>query len=187
MSKTKKIVFLYSRLPDYFYKCISYFLEINKDFAAVVIRYPKDRNAPFELNSTNRLNLINKSEFKNDFALLDYLNTINPEAIFCTGWKDKMYLKIISKLKNKCPVILGLDNPWENTPRQIVGILYYNLFFKKKFTHVWVSGMPQYEFAKRLGFNQSQILNELYCANTPVFFKSAKNITKLKKLIFQKN
>ena len=186
MSKTKKIVFLYTRLPDYFYSCILYFLESNKEYTAVVIRYPKDSSAPFELKQTNRMKLLNKSEFEKDTDLLEYLNTLKVEAIFCTGWKDKMYLKIISKLKDKCPVILGLDNPWENTPRQIVGVLYYYFFLKKKFTHVWVSGMPQYEFAKRLGFDKSQILNELYCANTPLFSKSAENTTKLKEINFPK-
>ena len=186
MSKTKKIVFLYSRLPDYFYQCILSFLESNKEFTAVVIRYPKDSNAPFELKETNRLKLINKTEFKRDTGLLEYLNSLKPEAIFCTGWADKIYLKTISKLKDKCPVILGLDNPWENTPRQIVGTLYYYLFLKNKFSHVWVSGMPQYEFAKRLGFKHSQILNELYCANTQPFAKSAENIIKIKVMNFPK-
>ena len=76
MSKTKKIVFLYTRLPDYFYSCILYFLESNKEYTAVVIRYPKDSSAPFELKQTNRMKLLNKSEFEKDTDLLEYLNTL---------------------------------------------------------------------------------------------------------------
>ena len=54
---------------------------------------------------------------------------------------------------------------------------YLNFFF----SHVWVSGLPQYNFAKRTGINDSNILLDMYSADTQLFDKAYKSYHKLKK------
>lgn len=180
----KNLVFLYTRLADYFYQCLLYFAKRNKELNVIVIRYDADKNAPFQFHETDNLKLFYKSNFSGVSDILDFLKPINPLCIYCTGWGDKEYLQVISKLKNTCPTILGLDNPWESTIRQKLGVLYFKLFIKSIFSHIWVAGIPQYLFAKRLGFKDNEILNELYCANTESFLDAGIKTKRIKKTNF---
>lgn len=167
--EVKIIIFLYTRLADYFYQSIKYWLDANESYKAIIVRYEPDKNAPFIFDVSERLVLKNKNSFKNFSELQLFVEKCSPSAIYTAGWSDKDYIKIANYFFKKIPTIVGLDNPWKGNIRQQIGTIVYSNKLKQSYSHIWVAGKPQYEFAKRIGFRNDQILSDLYCANTPIF------------------
>jgi glycosyltransferase involved in cell wall biosynthesis len=172
MSEQKEIkvaVFLYTRLADYFYQSIQFWLRNNLNYEAIIIRYAPDKNAPFVFESNNRLELINKDAFASKDEIQAFVDKKAPVILYTAGWSDIDYIKIAKYFYGRIPTIVGLDNPWEGTIKQKIGVLGFSRRLKKIYSHIWVAGKPQYEFARRLGFKHSEVLSDLYSANTPIF------------------
>ena len=94
------------------------------------------------------------------------IDDIKPAIMFVSGWVDKGYLSAAMHARSHydCPVVCGFDDWWKGTLRQRVGSLIPNWFRRKIFSHGWVSGPRQYEFCKRLGFVDEEIIfNFLTC------------------------
>ena len=70
-------------------------------------------------------------------------------------------------------IVVALDGHWTGSIKQslayILGRLNFtNLFF----THAWVSGTLQYQYARMLGFKSECIAFDLYSADTKIFHKA---------------
>ena len=93
-----------------------------------------------------------------------------PNLVFISGWMDYDYLKIafIARKKN-IPVVFGCDNWWLGTVRQRVATLMPSRLRKMIFSHAWVSGPRQYEFCKRLGYSDDEIIHNLLSCDTECF------------------
>lgn len=92
--------------------------------------------------------------------LLSFVEDLKPKLLVTCGWFDKDYLyvsKIIRK-KLKIPVICPIDTQLLVTFRQILGILTSGIYIKPCFSHIWVPGFRQYEFARLLGYSKNRIL-----------------------------
>lgn len=162
-----KIVFLYTELAGYFLSCVNE-LSKRKDIQIHIIRWPVNKEAPFNFNFDHAVTVYNRNELT-EAGILELLNKINPSIIYCSGWIDKGYLKVCKVYNDKIPVIVGFDNQWQGTIKQHVAAL---ISFKKihpYFNHCWVPGKPQYEYALRLGFKPKQILTGFYVADYNLF------------------
>ena len=183
-------VFLYTRFSDYFYKSLQSLLNANSDIIAHVVRYKQDKNAPFVFKETNNLKLYSYDDFESKERLLLFVKRLNPSLIYSAGWSNKYYRFISSNFYAKCPTIIGLDNPWKASIKQLFGVVFFRIFMKSTYSHIWVAGKPQYKFARHLGFKHKTILNDLYTANTEIFNEyfnqnmEKKSISYPKKLIF---
>src|SRR3989344_3379748 len=106
------IIFLYTEIATYFTACCD---ELQKSAKVHVVRYPVNKEAPFTFeNSTNSVKYYERKELDLE-GLKKLVSTIKPDAIFCSGWIDKDYLKICSLYKNKIPTILCMDTKWKGT------------------------------------------------------------------------
>ena len=94
---------------------------------------------------------------------------INPSLIFCSGWIDRNYLKIMKYYNKKIPTVLLFDNQWKASLKQCLGLLLSPFSLKNKFSNVWVTGSSSKYFANKLGFSDDKILTGLYSAYTPMF------------------
>lgn len=167
-SKKIKMLFLCTRLADYFYQCVKQ-LVIDSPVEAYIIRYPKDKNAPFKFLDTENIFLLNKKELGNREEFLDYVKNLSPDLIYSGGWSDKDYTYLCSQWHKKIPTVVGIDNAWEGNTRQYLGSFLMRRKLKRTFSNIWVTGIPQYEFARRLGYSHDSILKCLYSANTKTF------------------
>ncbi|KIC94658.1 glycosyltransferase [Flavihumibacter solisilvae] len=158
----QRFLFLYTRLPEYFYQCILQLVQRNGGQAkALIYCYPKDANAPYELSSLNgNITVCTKEQLD-----LQAIAEFNPSLIYIAGWGDKTYNRIASSFGGSIPVIIGMDNPWKGTIRQRIASIVGRLWLKKMATFIWIPGYPQFEFGRRLGFHPSRILKGLYCAD----------------------
>lgn len=114
----------------------------------------------------------------NTAAMLKLSEALNPDLIYVSGRMDKAYLNIAQKWKNKdIPVVSGLDTPWQSTWRQWFACWSSGFFFKHYFSHIWVPGFYQYEYARRLGYLSSNILSNLCSADTQLFLVASESLS----------
>jgi glycosyltransferase involved in cell wall biosynthesis len=164
-----KILVLYTELADYILNSFSYYAEKYSD-EVHIIHWPINNEAPFSLKEGKGITLYNKSNYDNK-SLKKLTKNINPDALICAGWMDKKYLEVVKLYSNKIPTILTMDNHWEGNFKQNILRLISPFYLKKSFSHIWVPGKPQQEYAKKLHFKDNQILTGFYVANNTVFGK----------------
>ena len=170
--KKQKVIFLIKWFTDYFYRSIFHFLSENPNFEFIIITHEPDSDAPYRFKNSEGFTVIKFNQFSSYKDLLIYVINLEPDLLYNHGWNNKTYYKLAKHFYGKTPTIVGIDNPWESKTRQYVGLVYFRLFMRNVFSHAWVAGNSQFEFARRLGFSRNNILNDLYCANTSLFTKT---------------
>ena len=174
MSKLK-ILYLYSELVGYqmpiFEEYVNYF-----NAQVYVLYWDKDKLKPYEPKKIKNVTYYKRSEYSNT-NLLNLVNKIRPDIIYVSGWMDKGYLYVTKRMKKKgIPVVTGFDDIWTGSLRQRFGALIFPFYFKKYFSHAWIAGLYQFEFAKKMGFKNDNIIYDLLSADTNIF-NSSKQIT----------
>ena len=176
-----KILVLYTRLTGYFFSCMQHDVAKNGN-TYLVIRKSPSPDAPFQLNSEEGIQLVDGD----NLSIKDILNLANdfsPDVLYVTGWTVKRYLKVARHFKKSgVPVITGLDNQWRASLRQKIASQLNHFLVKRYFTHIWIPGMLQYEFACKLGFPSDKILTNLYSCDLEKF--SNPNAVSNKRFIF---
>ena len=164
-----KILVLYYALADYMLNSFNNYTE-KYDSEFHVIHWPIRDEAPFAFTEKSHIKLYDKSRFSKT-ELDKLIKEINPDAIICSGWVDKDYINIVKHYKKHIPTILTMDNHWEGNLKQQILRLISPFYLKNLFSHIWVPGIPQKQYAKKLSFKDNQILTGYYVANENVFYK----------------
>lgn len=167
------ILYLYTELMGYNIPvlkelCIRYNAEVH------VVHWDKGKLTPYVPPIIEGVVYYKRSELKKeDFIKL--ANKINPNIVYVPNWYDKGYLNVCRYLKRKkIPVVAGLDNQWTGSLKQWFGCGLMRIYLKKYYSHIWVAGPYQYEFARRLGFNKTKILFNFYSADVEGFINLEK-------------
>ena len=114
--------------------------------------------------------------------LISFIEKLKPCLIVACGWQDLDYLFISRHFRNKLniPVICPIDTQFLWKLKQILGIMSSKFYIKPCFSHIWVPGFRQYEFARLLGYPKNRILfNSLSGDNA--LFNQVSIISKSKK------
>ncbi|HEY8387352.1 MAG TPA: glycosyltransferase family 4 protein, partial [Parasegetibacter sp.] len=154
-----------TRLADYMYQCICY-LAREHDVSVIAVRYRPDKLASYDFLEHQNVTLLFYDE--TDLSP-EWLESINPVAIFSSSWGDKRYLKVALAWKNRVPLIVGLDNPWKNTVKQRINSRISALTVRKYFNKIWVAGPQQFTYAVKLGFSYNDIIQGVYSADDEKF------------------
>lgn len=164
-----KVVFLYTEIAGYFLSCTRKLTELHP--AEVhIFRYPVNKEAPFLFSSLQRTRFYERGDFS-EKKLLDTIAGIKPDLIYCAGWIDKEYLKVIKSFAGKIPTVLGFDNKWENSLKQNIAALLAPFLLTKHFSHCFVPGEKQKKYALKLGFKEDRIITGLYSADYDLFHR----------------
>lgn len=164
----KKVLVLYSEIAGYFVACIRRYVELHGGEVHVV-RWPVDPSAPFRFSDTPGLHYYDR-QGKSVADLIALGESIQPDLVYVTGWIDKPYLKVARHFRNKgLPIVAAFDTQWRGDWRQKLAVAMSPFYFRRIFTHAWVPGMFQYEYARRLGFPRERILTGMYAADTRIF------------------
>lgn len=163
----KRVLILYTELAGYIITCINETIVLYPDVEFHVVRWPVNKEAPFqfELNSAA---IYERNDFTNE-QLLGLARTINPDLIISSGWMDKGYVNVCKHYKGKIKTVLALDNHWLGGLKHKIAALLSPFIVKNKFSHVWVPGKPQRQFAEKLGYKSSQISEGFYSADVDLF------------------
>lgn len=163
-----KILYLYSEIVGYQIPVLKEY--VSKYMAEVyVIHWDKKKLKPYEPPNLYKIHFIKKSEYKKK-ALFKLCERINPSIIYVSGWMDRDYLFICRKLKKRgIPIVTGFDDTWTGSIKQRLGILISPFLIRKYFSHAWVAGPYQFEYAKKIGFRNKEIIFDLLTANTDIY------------------
>ena len=177
-----KILILYTRLTDYWLSCMKYSRDVHGN-EFLVLREKPSLDAPFKISSDVGIRILDFD--RDDIESFDMiLESFSADLVYVAGWNNPFYKKharIYKALKK--PVILGMDNHWKGTTKQVLGVLFSKIMIKPYFTDIWIPGNSQYSFARKLGFKVSQIYTGLYCANESLFSADHKS-SQTKKILF---
>lgn len=133
-----------------------------------VVRWPVHKDAPFVFKQIPGVHFYEREKLSGS-RLAGLAETVCPDLIYCAGWRDWGYLDLCVRYRNRILIILGLDNQWTGAMRQKVMTLCGKGFLRARFSHAWVPGNSQREYALRLGFSEHRILTGLYAADTVPF------------------
>jgi glycosyltransferase involved in cell wall biosynthesis len=189
MNSTNRILFLYTEMAGYMLACMKK-LASEKNVEVHVIMYPVNPVAPFTFSLDGKNMFYYERNKLNTADLLTIVEKISPSVIFCGGWIDKGYLEICAKFKDKIATVLTLDNPWRNTVKQNIAAIAGPLWLKKYFSHAWVAGGQQREYALKLGFKPQKIKEGVYSCDFDYFhgqyleFREKKKAEFPKKILF---
>lgn len=99
------------------------------------------------------------------------IDEFRPEVIITVGWMVKGYMSIARAYAGKAVRIMTMDNNWLNTRKQRIGALMSPLYFRPYADAAWVPGERQAQFARKMGFQQLEIIRGLYCCDQEAFAK----------------
>ena len=163
-----KILYLYSELVAY---QIPVFVEYTTKYNAKVhvVSWDKNKLKPYNPPELNNVTYYKRSEYTKK-TLTQLVTDINPDLIYISGWMDRVYLSVVRNFRKKgVPVVTGFDDQWKGTLRQRLASVIFPFVRRKYYSHAWVAGPYQYEFAKRLGFEKKEIILNLLSCNTKIF------------------
>lgn len=168
-----RMTILYSELAEYSVACFR--VLVDQDVDLQLVHWPVNSEAPFKFDlgfckATSRDSI-------SDDALLAEVQNFNPEIILASGWMDKGYLKVCRKFSGKIPTVLSLDNHWYGTLKQRLATLIAPFTLLRSFSHAYVPGRIQKEYALRLGFAESKVFTGFYSADSVKFKRFAEELS----------
>jgi glycosyltransferase involved in cell wall biosynthesis len=175
-----KILYLYTEIMGY---SIATIKELIKSGAEVhVVHWDKKKISKYQVTKKFGVHFYSRSKYTVK-DLLVLINQINPDITVMSGWMDKGYLVGAMKLRfKKKIVVVCFDDIWFNSIKQnFASFLGYIGIFSIFFSHAWVTGFLQFEYARRLGFKKKNIIYDLYSADTELFSKYFIKIKNLKR------
>ena len=159
------ILFLYTELAGYVFSCLQ---ELSKHAEVHVVHWPVNKEAPFQFPVIGGCTFYDRSTFDQQ-QLFRLSGGIRPDIVLCSGWVDKTYMKICRHYFGKIPTVVTLDNHWRNDFKQHIWSLLSPVYLRRVFSHAWVPGQPQHQYAKRLCFPEKNIHTGFYSADTDYF------------------
>jgi glycosyltransferase involved in cell wall biosynthesis len=165
-----KILYLYTEIMGY---QIPVFEELINVYGAdlFVIHWDRQKLTPYIPPDIDHLHFYSRSTFGNHKSILEFCLSIQPDLVYISGWQDPAYLKVARVLKSKSiPIVIGFDDQWVGSFRQVIGsILMRFSWIRKYFTHAWVAGPYQFEYASRMGFSKRKIIFNLLSCDAEKF------------------
>ena len=163
-----KILYLYAEVMGYTMATIRALAEQGGEVH--VVHWDHKKLTPYQAPSLPKVHMYKRSE--TDVVAMNRLaEELSPEITVVSGWMDKSYMKVAKRLRARGKiVVMGLDNQWEGTLRQhVAAAMGRGRFFSRYYTHAWVPGPYQFEYARRLGFCKKRIIYDLYSADVDLF------------------
>ncbi len=169
--KSRCILYLYTEVMGYTLATIRELIGLG--FEVHVVHWDDKKLSGFKIPEIPGLHLYPRSSLS--AADLQHLShQLAPDIVVVSGWQDRGYLSICRTLRaSRTPVVCGFDDQWFGTWRQRVGsMLACGGYFDRFFSHAWVTGPRQFEYARRFGFAASRILFDLYAGDVELFSAS---------------
>ncbi len=168
MSHRPRILFLYTEIAPYFLACVDQ-LARDHGLEVHVVRWPVNKEAPFDMGELPGV-VLHERPSLDDAALARLATELAPAAVFTSGWVDKGYLMVCRTLHARgVPTVMCSDTAWRGDARQVAAALAARFWLRRTFSHAWVTGEAQAEYAQKLGFAPGRIATGFYSADVPRF------------------
>lgn len=149
-------------------------------FLVTVIHDTINKLSPFLPPEIDRVTFLKKEDYnRNELVKLAIL--LSPCVVYISDRTnpDYNYTGILLRKKFKIPVISGCDSQWQGG-KQWFNVLTSWFRHKRFFSHMLVAGMRQFEYAKKLGFSNDEILWPMNSADIQKFIHNNISIENFK-------
>jgi glycosyltransferase involved in cell wall biosynthesis len=163
-----KVLYLYEEVMGY---TIATLRELAKRGAEInVVHWDHKKLTPFRFHDIGGV----KFHSRSTLSVRDVIRlaeTLSPDITVVSGWTDRAYLLTALNLRRKSKrVVLALDGPWRGTIKQrLAAVLGALGVFRFLYSHAWVAGVYQYQYAVNLGLRRDEIVFDLYSADLTLF------------------
>jgi len=166
-----KILYLYAEVMGYTIATIRELSECGNEVH--VVHWDHKKLTPYTAPVIPNVFMYNRSELTVKEISSLAIN-LEPSVTVVSGWMDRGYMHVAKLLRNKgLPVVIGLDSHWRGSLSQWVTLILGRFgYFSRFYSHAWVAGLYQFEYARRLGFKKSEIIYDLYSADLRLFSKA---------------
>lgn len=167
MSKKSNILYLYAELMGYqipvFKELLNYVEEVH------VVHWDLKKKTVYSPPTVPGVKYYNRSELGR-MSLLKLIDSLNPKLIYISGWMDIGYLQGVFYARIKgYTVVTMFDDIWYSTLKQRVAKIIFPFIRKFFFSHAWVAGYMQYDYARKLGFAHKEIITASLSADFYAF------------------
>lgn len=175
---SNNIVYLYSEIMPY--QTIVYKQLSDLGYNVHAFYVDKKRLTPYKPTEIKNVWYYPKSEYTQE-QMLKKVMELSPKVLVVCGWAYSDYLYVAKKVKKtlQIPVVCPIDTQYIHRLKQRIGLLFAPFYFKRFFTHIWVPGVRQYDFARRMGYDSNSIILNSLTGNIDLFNKA--DIEKKKK------
>jgi glycosyltransferase involved in cell wall biosynthesis len=179
MSSRIRILYLYSELMGYQIPVLREYVE-KHNAEMHVVHWDHNKLTPYKPPQLDNVTYYDRSQYTID-QLRKLARDIVPDIVYITAWQDKGYLPVAKMLRQKgVPVVAGFDDQWKGSFKQRFASVIGPYVLRRYFSHAWVAGPYQYEYARKLGFNKHEIIFNLLSGNTALFNRGAEYINEKK-------
>jgi len=163
-----KIIYLYPEVMGYTVATIKALADLGCEVH--VVHWDEKKLTPYNMPDFSLFHKYPRAHQSFD-SLKELINKISPKITVVPAWQDSTYLRISRWLRSHDKIVVsGLDQQWQASPKQkLASVLGKFRFFKRYFSHIWVCGVYQYEFARKIGYDKNEIIYDLYSADVSLF------------------
>lgn len=163
-----KILYLYSEVMGYTVATIDALAVLGAEVH--LVHWDKRKLTPYRIPSRARVIIYRRSDHTLK-TLVDLSAQLAPDITVVSGWMDKAYVGVARRLRRQGRLVVAcLDNRWRGLPRQWIAHTLGQLgVFRRIYSHAWVPGVEQYEYARKLGFRRNEIIFDMYSADVGLF------------------
>lgn len=165
-----KLLFLLSRLAGYMHGCIEGFVNAFPEAQATILAQPNTPEAPFAFPPHPQITIRDYTTYV--AADWDRVVDSRPDVAVMGGWFIPPFRRVGRRLRNRIPVVMAMDNLWKGTVRQRIMTNCLAPWVHSFCNHIWIPGLYQYEYARRLRFPRDAILTGVYSANNALYSHS---------------
>jgi glycosyltransferase involved in cell wall biosynthesis len=109
------------------------------------------------------------ASLRRDDHLVAALTEFRPDVTLIVGWEQPAYRRCAWALRRRSVRVVGMDNQWLRTPKQLLGIASSRIYLRPYFDAAFLPGPRQRDFALRLGFTPDRIFEGFYAADVTTF------------------
>jgi glycosyltransferase involved in cell wall biosynthesis len=172
--KKIRILYLYAEVMGYTMATIRMLLE--RGIEVHVVHWDHKKLTPYQVPEWVNLHLYKRSRMTVE-AIHNLIDSLMPAITVVSGWQDKEYMAAAKRQRARGGIVVtGFDDQWHGTLRQKLAAILGKLgYFLRFYSHAWVSGAYQFEYARRLGYGKQQIIHDLYSADLNLFHEAYRN------------
>jgi glycosyltransferase involved in cell wall biosynthesis len=159
-----RILYLYAELMGYTMATVQALKA--KGCEVTIVHWDKKKLTPYTAPMLEGVKMHDRSRL-DALQMVALADRLEPEITVVSGWQDRGYLEVARTLRKRGRVVVtGLDGQWHGTFRQQLASLACRFgYLARNFSHAWVAGPYQYQYAVNLGFKKENIVFDLYTAD----------------------
>lgn len=166
-----RILYLHAEVMSYTLATIEVLAKLGIEVH--IVHWDHKKLTPYRMPKYSNVYIYKRSEMNKD-TICCLARKLEPSITVISGWQDNVYMKVAYYLRTQGKLVVsGFDDQWHHTPRQKIATILAKLgYFSRYYSHAWVSGTYQYEYASRLGFDKKNIIYDLYSADLNLYQKA---------------